>query len=129
MDSRRHNLYPVSNPVIEKRLEEYRRSNEYIERKSANNPILQFSYDGNYEEFVENIVEYRNRHIRIVLLKNGKLVKTQLIIPNENKIEWLRNNFFEGESNDETFIPNKYPTDKILVYKSRDVLVRAIKSV
>ena len=129
MDSRRHNLYPVSNPVIEKRLEEYRRSNEYIERKSANNPILQFSYDGNYEEFVENIVEYRNRHIRIVLLKNGKLVKTQLIIPNENKIEWLRNNFFEGESNDETFIPNKYPTDKILVYKSRDVLVRAIKQV
>lgn len=100
----------------------------FTKRRIEKQTLLKIIWEKDYYDFVTQAVHLRKESLRIVLLKKGKIVHEFSTHPEKTKEKWLRQ-WYDGPSDEETFIPNLYDADEILIFKSSKVETLDLKQI
>lgn len=85
--------------------------------------------NGDYNAFINWIHPFHQQDVRVALLRNGRLVHSFIVRGERNfKLRYL-SQWFEGPSDDGTFLPNMYRADEIRIYRTEDVTPQELRQV
>jgi len=114
---------PLSAPVRPVALQSLRKG---LERFIPPRPRITIPYEDNYQSFVETLRDnifapYKNKELRVALLKNNKLVH-EFTVQNRGSFKNdILPQFYEDYQDQQSFLPNIYNADKILIFTPKQL--------
>jgi len=104
-----------------------RRIAQAVQRRRLPPPVFRIP-NGEYNDFLQATLPFRNQTLQILLLRNGTLVRRLTIDPRQRKSDWIAQ-WFDEYVDAGTFIPNVVNADEIRAYRGEQLQGRNIEQI
>jgi len=104
-----------------------RRIARAVQRRRLPQPVFRIP-NGEYSDFLEATLPFRTQTLQVLLLRNNTLVRRLTIEPMITKKAWI-DQWFEGPSDEATFIPTLVNADEIRAYRGEQLQGRNVEQI